>query len=408
MVNIEDIKSRIAQGVALGAPFNLKGSVPLSKRDELETLEELEAIRDEDNIYPRGYRVYCKEDTNLYIFRGNDGKTHDRGQFDLIGFVSPNDKTKVFEFKGQVANFGDITSPEVGDIWRVSGDSENTVTVVIPSGNSASNTAVSASTGDMLVCIGNTNNTSTWSVLQNNIDDENIVQKSEGNYSAGQVAIFANNKGNRLSGSTLLADKIVQLETNPQYTNVNGTQLYNLSGTTKSVPIVNSDGKLEDSMVDVKILQDLQKELGGTAIAELPQNPVAGTLADMMQKYRDNNYNLGSNFAPISATTESDFKEDIQGIISASTNNVGFVIPVVIMKSDDPENEKFIFEDFIPDGDDIANVEARIRKDGAEGDDIRFHVDFEIEKHNLQYWYKGNGESVLYHEDYGFSEDENV
>lgn len=399
MANIEDIKNRIAQGVALGAPFNLRGTVPGFKRDEVETIEELEAIRDEDNIYPRGYRVYCKEDTNIYIFRGNDGKTHDVGQFEQIGFVSPNDKTKIFEFQGQVAEFSDITGASVGDIWRVSGSSDNSITVIIPSGNSVTNTVVSATTGDMLVCIKNDNSTTTWSVLQNNIDDEYIVQKTDGNYTAGQVPVYANNKGNRLSGSTLIVDKIVQLETNPQYTNVNGTQLYNLSGSTKSVPIVNSDGKLEDSMVDVKILQDLQKELGGTAIAELPQNPTAGTLADMMQKYRDNNFSLGSNFAPISATTESSFREQVQGIISGNTNNVGFVAPIVAVKG-----EGYIFDDYIPEGMASINVEARVRKDGLDENDISFHVDFEIEKHNLQYWYKGNDKSILYHEDYGLEE----
>lgn len=401
---IENLKSKISQGAVVGSPFNLRGVAPNFNRDRIDTIAELGAVTKDDNIYDIGHLVYCAENKNIYIFRGQTGDSNYIGQFEKFGSGSGS-SSALFQYKGNISGLtqADNEGATEGWVYRV-----NVETIVIPALNSATGQEVSAHTGDVIVCVDKNTSTSqlTWSIIENTLDQVGLVKKDDNaSYHEGDIAVYSNNNGDKIKSTGIKAEDIVSVEKNYVTDSATrGTELYGNTPNT-NVPILNDKGNLVDSQVSIDILRKLQKELGGTEIVETPNDPVKGTLADIIKSYRDNNYKLGSSYGTISATTEEQFISDIQGIFSANTSEEGFILPIVALKNENAQTEehKYIFEDYLQEGRTQMYVEGIVRKDGLDNNgNICFHVHFLTEKWIIDYWYKGSEEdSLLYFEAFG-------
>lgn len=405
---IENLKSKISQGAVVGSPFNLRGVAPNFNRDRIDSLVELGAVTKDDNIYDIGHLVYCAENENIYIFRGHTGGTNYIGQFELFGSGSGSGNGALFEYKGNITGLTQADNEGAVEGWVYRVDTE---VIVIPALNSATGQEVSAHTGDVIVCVDKNSSTGqlTWSIIENTLDQAGLIKKDDNaSYHEGDIAVYSNSSGDKIKSTGIKAEDIVSVEKNyVTDSTARGTQLYGNTPNT-NVPILNDKGNLVDSQVSIDVLRKLQKELGGTEIVETPNDPVKGTLADIIKSYRDNNYKLGSSYDTISATTEEQFISDIQGIFSANTNEVGFILPIVALKNENAQTEedKYIFEDYLQEGRTQMYVEGIVRKDGLDNNgNICFHVHFLTEKWIIDYWYKGSeAESLLYFEAFGTKE----
>lgn len=404
---IENLKKKISQGAVVGSPFNLRGVAPNFNRDRIDTLEELRTVTIDDNIYDVGHLVYCVATDNIYIFRGHTGGTNYIGQFELFG-SGGGSSGAIFEYKGNITGLTQADNDRAVEGWVYRVDTE---TIVIPAENSATGQEVSAHRGDVIVCVDKNTSTSklTWSIIENTLDQAGLVKKDDdASYLEGDIAVYSNSSGDKIKSTGIKAEDIASVEKNyVTDSTARGTQLYGNTPNT-NVPILNDKGNLVDSQVSIDVLRKLQKELGGTEIVETPNDPVKGTLADIIKSYRDNNYKLGSSYDTISATTEEQFISDIQGIFSANTNEVGFILPIVALKNENAQTEedKYIFEDYLQEGRTQMYVEGIVRKDGLDNNgNICFHVHFLTEKWIIDYWYKGSEvESLLYFEAFGTKE----
>lgn len=406
---INDIKNKIGRGAKVGQPFNLTGTNPNFSRDSLSSIEELSIITINDTIYDVGHIVYCEEDENHYVFRGTrtgtpaDGWVGHFQKWSMSGGVGGS----IFQFKGNLTSLEDIPSDvTTGWVYRIAVDS-----ITISSGQSATGNESIAYKNDVIACVEKGEDSIKWSIIENTITGTGLIRKdtTDGiNYAEGDVAVFSDTQGESIKSTGVKIDDVVLVEKTYNtdlssrgadlFENTKENDKYNTN-----VPILNDNGNLVDSKVSITILRNLQKELGGTEITTLDENPVKGTLADIIKSYRQNNYRLGSTYDTISATTEEQFVGDIQTILSANTSDAGFTLPIVAIKSEDSLNS-YMFQEFIPSGMTEMTVEATLRKDGKIEDDYLFHVDFEIAKYSLQYWYFGSDEeSVLYFVDYGMS-----
>ena len=401
---IENLKKKISQGAVVGSPFNLRGVAPNFNRDRIDTIAELSAVTKDDNIYDTGHLVYCDEDKNIYIFRGHTGDSNYIGEFEKFGSGSGS-SSALFQYKGNISGLtqADNEGAVEGWVYRV-----NVETIVIPALSSATRQEVSAHTGDVIVCVDKNTSTRqlTWSIIENTLDQVGLVKKDDNtSYHEGDIAVYSNNNGDKIKSTGIKAEDIVSVEKNYVTDSATrGTKLYGNTPNT-NVPILNDNGNLVDSQVSIDILRKLQKELGGTEIVETPNDPVKGTLADIIKSYRVNNYKLGSSYSAISATTEEQFISDIQGIFSANTSEEGFILPIVALKNENAQTEehKYIFEDYLQEGRTQMYVEGIVRKDGLDNNgNICFHVHFLTEKWIIDYWYKGSEEdSLLYFEAFG-------
>lgn len=404
---IENLKKKISQGAVVGSPFNLRGVAPNFNRDRIDTLEELRTVTKDDNIYDVGHLVYCAENENIYIFRGHTGGTNYIGQFELFG-SGGGSSGAIFEYKGNITGLTQADNDGAVEGWVYRVDTE---TIVIPAENSATGQEVSAHRGDVIVCVDKNTSTSklTWSIIENTLDQAGLVKKDDdASYLEGDIAVYSNNSGDKIKSTGIKAEDIVSVEKKfVTDSATRGTVLYGNKPNT-NVPILNDKGNLVDSQVSIDVLRKLQKELGGTEIVETPNDPVKGTLADIIKSYRDNNYKLGSSYGTISATTEEQFISDIQGIFSANTSEEGFILPIVALKNENAQTEesKYIFEDYLQEGRTQMYVEGIVRKDGLDNNgNICFHVHFLTEKWIIDYWYKGSEvESLLYFEAFGTKE----
>lgn len=403
---IENLKKKISQGAVVGSPFNLRGVAPNFNRDRIDTLEELRTVTKEDNIYDVGHLVYCVATDNIYIFRGHTGSTNYIGQFELFG--SGGSSGAIFKYKGNISGLTQADNDGAVEGWVYRVDTE---TIVIPAENSATGQKVSAHRGDVIVCVDKNTSTSklTWSIIENTLDQAGLVKKDDGaSYLEGDIAVYSNDSGDKIKSTGIKAEDVVSVEKKfVTDSATRGTVLYENKPNT-NVPILNDKGNLVDSQVSIDILRKLQKELGGTEIVQTPNNPVKGTLADIIKSYRDNNYKLGSSYGTISATTEEQFISDIQGIFSANTSEEGFILPIVALKNENAQTEenKYIFEDYLQEGRTQMYVEGIVRKDGLDNNgNICFHVHFLTEKWIIDYWYKGSEvDSLLYFEAFGTKE----
>lgn len=410
---INDIKNKIGRGAKVGQPFNLTGTNPNFSRDSLSSIEELSIITINDTIYDVGHIVYCEQDGNHYVFRGTatgeaaDGWIGHFQKWSMSGGVGGS----IFQFKGNLTSLEDIPSDvSTGWVYRIDADS-----ITIPSGQSATGNESIAHKNDVIACVEKRTDTIKWSIIENTITGTGLIRKDTTNginYAEGDVAVFSDAQGESIKSTGVKIDDVVLIEkTYNTDLSSRGAELFeNTKQNDKyntNIPILNDKGNLVDSKVTIDILRRLQKELGGTEIVEITETPVKGTLADIIQSYRNNNYRLGSTYDTVSATTEEQFVGDIQNILSANTNDAGFTLPILAMKNED-ENNPYLFQDFIPDPLNEMCVEAVLRKDMKENNTYLFHLDFEIAKFSIQYWYKGQGEeSVLYFVDYGMSENLN-
>jgi hypothetical protein len=429
------LKNKLSQGAIISSPFTLIGGSPNFQRDALASVNELSAITQNDHIYDIGHIVYCQGNGKHYVFRGrtcepNKGEDETKwiGQFQELSFTGGGGtSTLLFNFKGDSESFNSITNPEKGDAYRVTGEN-----YVIPSGSSYNNTEINASIGDIIICVEN-GETPKWSIIKNNIDLSGYIKVANTiNSAKGEIPMFNTHDGTEVESTNIKYEDVVLIakEGNYRYdaddVNKRGGKSYAKSAApSTNVPILDKNGNLIDSQVDIKILRDLQKELGGKSPTTLPDNVADGTLAHMMKQFRKNNNQLGHSYEVVSATTEASFVEQMQHQLSASTIDQGFVLPITLYPTENPLIP-YLFDEFIPtktrtEDEQVIEekfpitVEATVRKDGpAEyGNDTAFHLDFEIAKYSLQYWYKYTYDtneinSILYFVDYGMSNNLNA
>lgn len=433
-ITIDTIINRLTKGANVTSPFTLLGTNPNFRRDSLESEAELLLITAENNIYDIGHIVYCEGNGKHYVFRGRtcntlqgEDPTKWVGQFQELSFSGGGGgSTLLFKYKGTISAITDVTEPiELGDAYRVDGNN-----FTIPAENSTTGEITSAKTGDIIVCVEN-DPVVKWSKIENNIDLTGYIKKADTLNSAfGEIPKFNNDEGTVLESTNIKYEDVV-LVTKQRQENYDPSDIQNRGGKLfdsspgTNVPILDNKGNLIDSQVDISVLRNLQKELGGTSATTLPDNVVEGTLADMMKQFRKNSNQLGHSYGVVSATTEESFVSQMQQQLSASTTDQGFVIPITLYPTENPLIP-YLFDEFIPtktrtEDEQVIEekfpitVEATVRKDGpAEyGNDTAFHLDFEIAKYSLQYWYKytyGTNEinSILYFVDYGMSDNLNV
>ena len=441
-ITIDTIINRLTKGANVTSPFTLLGTNPNFRRDSLETEAELLLITVENNIYDIGHIVYCEANGKHYVFRGRtcdplqgEDATKWKGQFQELSFSGGGgSSTLLFRYKGTVSAIADVTVPiELGDAYRV--DSNN---FTIPAENSTTGEITSAKTGDIIVCVEN-DPVVKWSKIENNINLTGYIKKADTLNSAfGEIPKFNNNEGTVLESTNIKFEDVVlvtkqgQENYNPSDIQNRGGELFENSPST-NVPILDGKGNLIDSKVDIEVLRNLQKELGGTSAFTFSNvNEIKeGTLADMIHQFRENNNQLGHSYGVVSATTELNFVNQMQHQLSASTTDQGFVLPITIFPTEDPKTP-YLFDEFIPVKTRIENqqvieerypltVEATVRKDGPTPNNsgTAFHLDFEIAKYSLQYWYNGaydndsdgsidRFDSILYFEEYGMSNNLNV
>lgn len=431
-MTIEQLKIELASGANLGSSFNFTGTAPNFNRDYIKDVETLRQITYDDYIYDIGHIVFCG-DGNLYIFRGEqkDGYV---GQFEKLNFLSDekySNLTKPFQYQGNVEDLENLTNVSEGFVYRIKTEGEDTF--VIPSGSSVTEESVSGSTGDMIICVGKTDDDKPiWSVLQNNLNESGLIKKDTNSvYQEDEIPMYTNSDGDTITSSGIKKSDLVLLETDPSYgINDNTTLFPSSGGTGVEIPAVSRDGNLVDSKVTVSVLQALQKELKGEERTELPDNPIEGTLADIIKKYRENGYSLGSTFDNIEVKEEVPFIVAIQEISKINEKNVGFVVPLTIFRNNsENEEETYLFQSFVPEDKESIKVEATVRIDSItttdtneteseeeteneeietqveENQDILFHLDFEIDFYSIQYWYKGSDGSQILYVEYGCEEE---
>jgi hypothetical protein len=431
---IENLKKRFSKGAIISSPFTLIGGSPNFQRDAVANVTELSAITQEDHIYDIGHIVYCQENGKHYVFRGracepNQGEDETKwvGQFQELSFTGGGGtSTLIFNFKGDSDSFESITNPEKGDAYRVAGEN-----YVIPSGSSYNGTEINASIGDIIICVEDGENPK-WSILKNNIDLSGYIKVADTISTAkGEIPMFNTNDGTEVESTNIKYEDVVLIakdghyDYDPNDVSKRGGKSYASASPSMNVPILDKKGNLIDSQVQISVLRDLQKELLGISATTLPDNVVEGTLADMMKQFRKNSNQLGHSYGVVSATTEESFVNQMQQQLSASTTDQGFVIPITLYPTENPLIP-YLFDEFIPaktrtEDEQVIEekfpitVEATVRKDGpAEyGDDTAFHLDFEIAKYSLQYWYKYTYDtneinSILYFVDYGMSNNLNA
>lgn len=439
MAEIDKIIAKLKKGALVSSSFNLMGELPNFSRDALSGTTELSAITKADHIYDVGHIVYCQENGKHYVFRGRSCNTEGGedetkwiGQFQELSFTGEGGgSTLLFNFKGSTESFNSITNSEKGDAYSVAVDN-----YVIPSGSSYNGTEITASTGDMIICVIDEPEPK-WSLIKNNVNLAGYVKKGIDIYHRGDIPVFNNDSGGEIISSDINANDVIVIgksnnTTTADVENLRGAILYD-ENPAQTVPMLDEDHKIIDSQVRISVLRNLQKELGGvSAFTFSDQDEIQkGTLADMIQQFRENNNQLGHSYGVVSATTEVEFVKQMQNQLSASTTDQGFVLPITIFPTEDPKTP-YLFDEFIPVEKRTENqqvieerypltVEATVRKDGSTPNNsgTAFHLDFEIAKYSLQYWYNGaydndsdgnidRFDSVLYFEEYGMSNNLNL